>query len=142
MKIDHYVYDKLTFIKVVFALFYAIILYLPGDKMALPMLLALLVCLFDELKIMVIGIVGLPSLIYVLFTGFYHYDKRWNYKMTIILTSILLLITGLPVYYAEMYGSTSFYIILLITWIMAGFIIYGSHLGIRYLKAEEMEQAK
>ncbi len=89
MKLDNFVINKLTFMKVVFSLFYAVFVYTESDKLLLPIFMAFLLLLLD-IKTSVLGIIGLGSLLYLIFTGLYHFDKSWNHRWTIACTSLLV----------------------------------------------------
>ena len=133
MKLDKFALDYWAYVKIPFVLFYAFFVICLDDKLPLPMLYVFIISLL-EVKTIAIGITGLLSLLYLLITSLGYFYKAWNYKLTIICTSILTAFTALPIYYAILNDGILVYLFIIIAWVWAAFIIYGSVLGLRELK--------
>ncbi|ATP57297.1 hypothetical protein CPT03_12850 [Pedobacter ginsengisoli] len=133
MKIDNCIINKLTFMKVIFPLFYGFFVVALGDKLSFPMFAYLLIALLN-LETSALGIIGYGSIFYLMFTGFYHFDKNWNYRWTIVCSLALVLLTAIPIYCNIINGGRYVFIFIAIALLMAAFVIYGSILGLRILK--------
>ncbi|WP_449438820.1 hypothetical protein [Pedobacter steynii] len=133
MKIDNCIINKLTFMKVIFPLFYGLFVVGLGDKLAFPMFAYFLLTL-SNFETSPIGIIGYLSIFYLVFTGFYHFDKNWNYRWTIACSLALVFLTAIPIYCNIIIGGRYVFIFIAIALLMAAFVIYGSILGLRLLK--------
>ncbi|RYE52779.1 MAG: hypothetical protein EOP48_15760 [Sphingobacteriales bacterium] len=136
-KLNDYIFYRLGFYKIVFALFYGLFVLNVGDKLAFPMAFMFILTLAEK-HTALFGIVGLASLVYLSITGIWYYHTRWNYKLTIASTSSLLSMLSMPVYYAYLQKSAFVFACVGIALLLGGLIIYGSLLHLRFIK-EEME---
>ncbi len=133
MELNKYILDNWAYVKIPFVLYYSFFVICIDDKLPLPMVYVFLISLL-EVKTIAIGIIGLLSLLYLLVTSLGYFYKTWNYKLTIICTSILTAFTVLPIYYAILNHGILVYLFIIIAWLWEAFIIYGSILGLRELK--------
>ncbi|TCD00052.1 hypothetical protein [Pedobacter psychroterrae] len=135
MTFNDYIIDKLTFYKVVFSIFYALCVINAGDKLAFPMLITF-IFYFPDSNATGFSIAGLSSLFYLFYTGFYHSDKVWNYKWTIVSASALISMLSMPIYCAYIQRSPFSFTTIGIALLMGTLIIYGSALKLKLVRSE------
>ncbi|RZK80387.1 MAG: hypothetical protein EOO92_07715 [Pedobacter sp.] len=130
MRTENPLYHSATYLKCVFVLFYLMLVFAPDEKMSLPMW-AVTILFFVNKNTVVVGIAVTLSCCYLFVTGFKHINYKWNFRLTIVCTTILALTMIFPLYYIVKFTGFFELVFVVIAGVMAAFIIKGNVVNLK-----------